>query len=355
MKTGISAVYLAYHEEENLKTLLPRVIAEMEKLPEEYEIVVVDTKVPTDDTKGVCERFGARYINQTEPGLGGAFRAGIQAARYDKYLTSDSDGSHDPAHIPAIYQKFTGEACDVVIGSRYVRGGRTDDARTSIAMSRILNVTFRLVLGIKAKDISTNFRMYRTEQLKTLHLESTNYDMVEEVLVMLMLQKPDLKVGETPIHFQKRIAGESKRRLIPFIIDYVKSLDHLFLLRFPFFRNLLLYGIFGATAALIEYGVFSLLTLKVFTSRPEISNIIGALCGFAFTFSMNTFVNFKKTKRLFGRFLSYALIAAGGMAISTGLVHVLKDAMNIYLLKGILLVFVSLLQFILNRLITYRN
>ena len=226
---GISVVLLAYKEEENLRVLLPQIKDQVKQTGEEFEILVIDTEKPLDNTKGVCEEFGAKYVNQEEPAFAGAFKTGIQYASMDKFLILDSDGSHNPKYIPAIYDKFTKENCDVVIGSRYVEGGKTNDAKSSIVMSHILNGMFRFFLGIKAKDISTDYRMYYTEKLKNVSLSCHNYDVLQEVLLRLRLNKPDkkLKIGEVPIEFDKRIYGESKRRLIPFILSYMKTLCRL--------------------------------------------------------------------------------------------------------------------------------
>ena len=223
---GISVVLLAYKEEENLKVLLPQIIENVEKTGEEFEILVIDTAEPLDNTKGVCEEFGARYINQEEPAFAGAFKTGIKYAEKDKFLILDSDGSHNPKYIPDLYKKFVDDKCDVVIGSRYVEGGKTNEAKSSIVMSHILNGMFRFFLGIKAKDISTDYRMYETAQLKEVKLTCHNYDVLQEVLLCLRLNKADkkLKIGEVPIEFDKRIYGESKRQLIPFIMSYIKTL-----------------------------------------------------------------------------------------------------------------------------------
>ena len=117
---GISVVLLAYKEEENLRVLLPEIIEEVKKCGEEYEILVIDTEKPLDNTEGVCQKYGARYINQKYPGFGGAFRTGIEEAGKDKFLILDSDGSHPPKYIPQIHKKFVEENCDVVfsLGSR---------------------------------------------------------------------------------------------------------------------------------------------------------------------------------------------------------------------------------------------
>mgnify|MGYP003290022331 CR=1 FL=1 len=231
MKNGISVAILAYKEEENLKILIPEIKNELSKLNQEYEILVIDTAEPLDNTKGVCEQNNARYINQKYPKFGGAFKTAIECADYDKFLILDGDGSHPPKYIPDMYNLFIKDNYDVVIGSRYVKGGVTEDAKSSIIMSKILNSCFRIALGIKAHDISTDYRIYKTELLKKVKLENENYDVLQEVLLKIKLTNKGIKIGEVPISFHKRIYGESKRQLIPFIISYIKSLFRLTCLR----------------------------------------------------------------------------------------------------------------------------
>lgn len=227
---AISVVLLAYKEEENLKVLLPQIKKQVEAFGEEYELIVIDTPNPLDNTRDVCEQLGARYVNQRYPAFGGAFRTGIEEARYDKFLIMDSDGSHNPKYIADIYRKFS-EGADIVIGSRYTKGGMTNDAKSSIVMSKILNTVFRIITGIKAKDISTDFRMYDTEQLKRVRLSCRNYDILQEVLLRMKLNNKALSVKEIPITFEKRMYGESKRRLLPFILGYIKTMFKLMWIR----------------------------------------------------------------------------------------------------------------------------
>lgn len=230
---AISVVLLAYKEEENLKVLLPQIKKQMEKVGEKYEIIVVDTEQKLDNTEDVCKNSGVRYINQKYPKFGGAFCTGIECAQNDKFLIMDSDGSHNPKYIPEICKALRPDI-DLVIGSRYTKGGKTNDSMTSVIMSHCLNFTFRLALGIKAKDISTDYRLYRTEQLKKVSLESQNYDILEEVLLKLKLQNGRLRIAEVPITFKKRLFGESKRTLIPFMISYLKTLFRLVRIRISY-------------------------------------------------------------------------------------------------------------------------
>ncbi|MCL2544286.1 MAG: glycosyltransferase [Clostridia bacterium] len=227
---GISACLLAYKEAENLRALLPQVHAALQSTGEAYEIIVVDTQTPLDDTAEVCRELGARYVGQEEPYFGGAFRTAIKHASQDMFLIMDADGSHKPEYIVPIYKKFA-QGADVVIGSRYVKGGKTQDSALSVAMSKVLNCTYRWCLGLKAKDISTDFRMYHTEQLRNVEIRNDHYDVLQEVLFMLKRANPALDIQEVPITFEKRMFGESKRRLLPFVVSYARTLLRLIGLR----------------------------------------------------------------------------------------------------------------------------
>ena len=233
-KKSVSLVLLAYKEEENLRVLLPKIRKTLDKLDTEYEIVVVDTDVPYDNTAEVCRDNDVRYVNQPGKGFADAFRMGIKEAKNDLFLIMDSDGSLEPDSIPDMYRTFIDNSCDVVIGSRYVKGGSTKNGTVSVLMSHTLNLVFRIALGIKAKDISIDYRMYDTQQLKSVTLTNENYDVLQEVLLKLRINKPDLKIEEIPIEFKQRVYGDSKRQLIPFMIGYVKSLFRLTAMRMKY-------------------------------------------------------------------------------------------------------------------------
>ncbi len=121
------------------------------------------------------------------------------------------------------------------------------------------------------------------------------------------------------------------------------------------FRNLILYGIFGIIAAVIDYGTYVILVRFGIIAIPEAASLVGNLCGFVFTFLTNTLLNFKKKDAFFRRFVSYALICLLGSAVSTFLIYLLKDFINIYILKVGVMIIICTAQYLLNKLITYRN
>ena len=224
---------LAYNEEENLRVLLPRIKEQLNKCGEDYELLVIGGQTDEDNSREVCEAEGAVYMNQEEPGFGGAFRTGIRHAKRQKFFIMDSDGSHHPRYIPDIYHCFMDKRCDVAIGSRYTKGGVSNDSITSQIMSHTLNFVYGMILGVKAKDLSTDFRMYHTRRLKEVvdDLKCPHYDVLQEVILLLKLRKKKehkkFTIAETPITFDKRLFGISKRKLLTFIISYMKTVFYL--------------------------------------------------------------------------------------------------------------------------------
>lgn len=230
---SISIALLAYQEAENLKTILPQIIENIAGLDEDYEIIVIDGKESLDNSREICSLFQkVFYFNQEGTGFADAFKCAIKHASKEWFLILDSDGSHDPAYIPSLYNRFKEGDVDVVIGSRYIKGGSTCDSKMNVFMSKILNWNFRVFVGLKARDISTDYRIYRASSLKAVTLKSKYYNVLQEVLLMIRLNEKKLRIAEVPISFKKRMAGRSKRKLLKFILIYYGSLWRLWWLHF---------------------------------------------------------------------------------------------------------------------------
>ncbi len=227
MTEGISVVIPAYQEAENLKDILPKLKQELASTGLPTEILIIDTMTEMDDTKAVCEANGCRYVPRTGGNnYGDAIRTGFSSAQFSYTIVMDGDGSHDPKYIHSFIEEIRKEF-DLIIGSRYTKGGDTQNPFILKAMSFILNQTYRIVFGIKAKDISDSYRLYRTEQIQALSLSCSNFDIVEEILIKLVLTKKDYRIKEVPIYFEERKAGTSKRNLGKFILSYIATMRKL--------------------------------------------------------------------------------------------------------------------------------
>jgi dolichol-phosphate mannosyltransferase len=226
----LSVVLPSYEESDNLRWLLPELKAALSQLGVTHEILVVDAETPRDRTPEICREFFVYYVPRQGGALySNALLTGISRSRGNWILCMDSDGSHPPSFVPQMWSARHG--ADLVIASRYVGGGSTQNPAILIALSYIVNLTFRLVLGFRCRDVSNSFRLYRGDCLRSLHLECKNFDVLEEILLKMQLRYPGLSIQEIPFTFETRKAGKTKRDLFAFALGYIGTLSRLYRLK----------------------------------------------------------------------------------------------------------------------------
>ncbi len=226
VQPDLSILLPSYLEEENLRLLLPRIKKAWANKQVSLEVIVVDTETSLDETQAVCKENGAIYVNrQGSNSYGSAIRTAISMASGKKFVFMDADGSHPPEFIEKLY-KEKNEA-DIVIASRYTAGGFTENSQSLVWMSKLVNLGFSIVLGIKCKDISNSFKLYEASLIKDLELRCDNFDIVEEILYKCIKKNTNLRIKEIPFTFKKRIFGETKRNLVKFVFSYVITLVRL--------------------------------------------------------------------------------------------------------------------------------
>lgn len=230
-RLSLAVVLPAFDELENLKVLLPElheVLAGLTDIDSSVHVVLRAVPDPYE-IESVSELGAIPVTRRPTDSFGDAIRTGIASveSHVDFVIFMDADGSHDPTTIPRLLANAEGN--DVVIASRYTSGGTSDNGPLLRAMSRSLNLGFRVVLGIPAKDISTNFKLYRREQLQVVELTCDKFDIVEEILFRLQrfVGKREFRVAEIPDYFRERRFGESKRQLGPFVASYIGTLVRL--------------------------------------------------------------------------------------------------------------------------------
>jgi dolichol-phosphate mannosyltransferase len=204
-----------YNEAETIESLVGAVLAE---LPPAGRVLVVDDDSP-DGTGRIAERM-ASELERVEVlhrpgkrGLGPAYMAGFRAAlrgEAELVVQIDADFSHDPADLPKLLA--AAREADVVIGSRYVSGGRVADwgpGRRTI--SRWGSRYARAVLGLGVHDMTSGFKCWRRAALEGIDLDSvTSEGYAFQVEMTYRAQSAGFRVVEVPITFRDRRVGESK-------------------------------------------------------------------------------------------------------------------------------------------------
>ena len=219
-KTGKTLVTVAtYNEIENLPLLAAAIF---DQTPD-VDLLVIDDNSP-DGTGRWCDEQATReprihcLHRAGKLGLGTATLAGMRYGiehGYRYVLNMDADFSHHPRYLPGLLAGMDADgqpAVDVMIGSRYVRGGGVEGWPLKRQfMSRGVNLYARCLLGLPIKDCSGAFRCYRTSLLARLDLSavrSRGYSFQEEIL--WHLKRAGAQFGEYPIVFADRERGASK-------------------------------------------------------------------------------------------------------------------------------------------------
>jgi len=204
-----------YNERE---TVGPVLTAAQRHLPE-ADILVVDDSSPdgtADLVKQHANELGSVHlmVRPEKAGLGRAYRAGFAwrlDRGYDAFVEMDADFSHDPADLPRLVAPLE-DGYDLVIGSRYVAGGRVDNWKVHRrALSRAGNVYSRTLMGLEVKDSTAGFRAYTATVLQKIDLDSVHADGYGfQIEMTYRAQLAGASILEVPISFVERVEGQSK-------------------------------------------------------------------------------------------------------------------------------------------------
>ena len=210
----VSIVIPTYNERKNIKRLLQKVSSAL-KGRFDYEIIVVDDNSPDGtaaEVKKAARSTHARLVSRkTKAGIGSAYKKGAESSRGRIVITMDADFSHDPSVLPQMVEGIR-DGNDLVIGSRYVRGGeieRWNPYRRLV--SKTANTIAKVLLGLHTNDLTTGYRAYTREALGRIRfqeLSSTGYSILMEAV--FRAERVSLRIKEIPIVFYDRKGGNSK-------------------------------------------------------------------------------------------------------------------------------------------------
>jgi dolichol-phosphate mannosyltransferase len=208
---SVSVVVPTLNEAENVEPLVRQIVA---AAPGCREIIIVDdgsTDGTQERVRALTVEFPVQLLVREQPtlGLSGAVIAGARAAAGEIVVVMDADLSHPPAEIPQLLAPLAEGRADMVIGSRYVRGGTTPGWPLSRrAMSRLAAAAAYPLTGVH--DAMCGFFAIRREQLLELAPHATGFKIAFEAIVRGGRR---LRVVEVPIAFRDRARGASKMNL----------------------------------------------------------------------------------------------------------------------------------------------
>ena len=208
-----------FNERESLIAVVERILA----TSTDIDVLVVDDNSP-DGTGTIADDYArthprVKVLHRADKnGLGPAYIAGFRWAferDYDWIVEMDADGSHDPSVVPTLVGIAKVITADLVLGSRWVPGGRVDGwSLIRQIISRAGNSYARLALKSVVNDMTSGFRVLRVSTLRTIHLEtiaSSGYCF--QIEIADRIEQSGGTIIEHPITFIEREAGKSKMHL----------------------------------------------------------------------------------------------------------------------------------------------
>ena len=181
----------------------------------ELEVLVVDdgSTDGTDKVLRAVEDSTVRVVRHaSNKGKGAAIRTGLAEARGDLVLVQDADLEYDPADVPALLQPVITGRSKVVYGSRF-HPSREAMPLTTLMKDRALSIAACVLYNTTITDVETGFKVFDTELLRSLNLQSDGFEIDAEVTAKVL--RSGQKIFEVPVSYANRPAKRpgSKNRL----------------------------------------------------------------------------------------------------------------------------------------------
>ena len=288
-----------YNEAENIESITKAIFATQSSIPtHQLYVIVVDDNSP-DGTQEIVKQQMQQYPNLrlvtgNKVGLGDAYKRGISFAittfNPDLLLQMDADGQHDAKLIPE-FINLANNGFDLVIGSRFVPGGKTPDFSTwrkflSIAGNFLIR---HLGKASNVQDCTSGFRCIKTNLVLKCdlgNLSTKGYSFQSSLVCELI--RNGAKPIEVPIIFKDRVAGQSKLSLQ----DQIEFLVNITKITYRYSEDFIKYCLVGLVGMLVNIGVY--LFFNRYLHIPlQVASLIAIEASIVSNFFLNNYWTFK--------------------------------------------------------------
>lgn len=220
----LSVILPTYNEAENIVSLIREIVEILERENLNFEILVVDDNSPDGTALRVKDTFKngriKLFVRRKDRSLAGSIREGIEKSSGNLILIMDTDFNHNPLYIPQMLKILP--EYDIVIGSRYVRGGGMPISTSRYFISLFSNMFLRIVLRLPYRDTLSGFLLFRKNLLYGIHKDKIFHgygDYSIRLLYWIKLRKA--RVKEIPVVYGQRGGGMSKTNLFKVGLQYL--------------------------------------------------------------------------------------------------------------------------------------
>lgn len=223
----ISIVLPTYNEKGNIIPLMEKLAQGLRSAGHSFELLVVDDNSPDGTAAAVREmQKDMKEIRLTvrtdEKGLASAVRRGIEDSKGDIIVLMDTDFNHDPFDVPKLVSGIS--ESDIVVGSRYIKGGEMEYSFLRHYLSLFFNLFVRAMLGLKTTDNLSGFMAVKKEIFQNLDMNEIFQGFGEfHIPFIWMAHARGYKISEIPVIYKDRTYGTSKFKPVENLINYTKT------------------------------------------------------------------------------------------------------------------------------------
>lgn len=221
----VSVVIPTYNEKRNIGRLANVLSKQLSTTS--FEIIVVDDH-STDGTielmtkKSLSSNRVKFFQNPPPKGLSRSILFGLRQARGQIIVGMDADFNHDPKIITQLISKLRSEKLDLVIASRFIKGGGMDD-KLRFFLTKLFNLFLRFFFAFPTTDNASGYYVVKSSVLRKMPLDRIFVGYGEYHLRLVYLaNKMNFKLGELPVFYRKRQYGVSKSKLLQMCFSYLK-------------------------------------------------------------------------------------------------------------------------------------
>jgi dolichol-phosphate mannosyltransferase len=361
MRPNFSIIIPTYNEEDSIQDTIQKISHTLRLTSIPFEIIVVDdnSKDKTESivTDLILRKYPVSLVTRTkDPGLSQAVIEGFKRAQGEVVAVTDADGSHDISLLPQMYREIKNNNIDIVIGSRYMKGGATKDWPIKRKIISFGATFLGRILFPEITDPVSGFFAVKTDLvIHTPSIQPCGYKILLEILGKCRWHN----IKEIPYVFQNRKSGESKMK-IKQIVEYVQQIMSIAI--FPGrawdeVRRMINFAIVG----LVGVGV-NMTLLAIFKEWFSIPLIFASFLAIEMSIISNYILNdtwtFKEINNntWIHRMISYNAISLGSMVINVVVLIMLSSVgINYLIANGIGIIIGFIWNFIMNRKITWVN
>ncbi len=210
----VSIIIPAYNEEKAIS----KVSSSLKKLPEDYEIIVVDDG-STDKTFEICKTMNCRVIKHLHnKGYGAALKTGVKHSSSDLIAIIDADGTYPNENIPEFIKIIREGNSDMVVGAR--SGDHVKIPAIRKPAKWLINVLANYLSGVKIPDLNSGFRIIKKELIeKYYQILPDGFSFTTTITLAMLSNGHEIKY--IPINYFKR-EGKSKIRPIKDTLNFIQ-------------------------------------------------------------------------------------------------------------------------------------